>query len=330
MFQRSLFISQARLLAACGLLALAACGGGGGDDGPDIPPEAARVVITDANAPRVSIEAIQGVQLNSDSGGITASDSSATAAAQRAVRMSVARTLGRSAALQARPLATIQAVTEACSDGGSTVIDGTLAQAGDSVTLTFNNCTEDGVTLNGSLRFTLVSVNDTGTAFTVDVVLTNLRATTGNVVERLDGSMRMSLDDSNPAQNTVTLSTPFIATERVVAGEVRASRSLRELTMQEVLDKATLDLTTTSAFVASGSFPELGDVSFRVQTVQALITPAQEVHPTSGVLRVTGANNTSALLTIGPDTVEIDVDNNGDGTVDTTLFLTWDEILAEL
>jgi hypothetical protein len=328
MLQRSLFISQARLLAACGLLALAACGGGGGDDGPDIPPEAARVVITDANAPRVSIEAIQSVQLNSDSGSITASDSSATAAANRALRSALARTLGQSAALRARPLATVQAV-EACPGGGTVRDDGTLTQAGDSVTLTFTNCAEDGTTLNGSLRFTLVSFNDAGTVFTVDVALTNLRATTGNVVERLDGSMRMTLDNSNPAQSTTTLSTPFIATERVVAGEVRASRSLRELTMQEVLDDTTGSL-TTAAFVASGSFPELGDVSFRVQTVQVLFTPLQEVHPTSGVLRVTGANNTSALLTIGPDTVQVDVDNNGDGTPDTTLFLTWDEILAEL
>jgi hypothetical protein len=329
MLQRSLFISQARLLAACGLLALAACGGGGGDDGPGIPPEAARVVITDANAPRVSIEAIQSVQLNSDSGSIATSDSSATATANRAVRSVLARTVGRAAPLRARPLATVQAV-EACSGGGTVSDEGTLAQAGDSVTLTFNNCTEDGATLNGSLRFTLVSFNDAGTVFTVDVVLTNLRATTGNVVERLDGSMRMSIDNSNPAQDIVTLSTPFIATERVVAGQVRASRSLRELTMQEVLDNATGNLTTTSAFVASGNFPELGDVSFRVQTVQALVTPVQEVHPTSGVLRVTGANNTSALLTIGPDTVQVDVDNNGDGTTDTTLTLTWDEILADL
>lgn len=327
MFQRSLFISSARLLAACGLLALAACGGGGGDDGPDIPPEAARVVITDTNAPRVSIEAIQGVQLNSDSGTITASDSSATAAG-RVVRGALARTLGRSAPLRARPLATAQAV-ETCSGGGTVNVDGTLQKAGDSVTLTFSNCAEDGTTLNGSLRFTLVSFNDTGTVFTVDAALTNLRATTGNVVERLDGSMRMTLDDSSPTQSVITLTTPFIATERVVAGDVRASRSLRALNMQEVLEDAG-SVTTTSNFVASGIFPELGEVSFQVQTVQALFTPAQEVHPTSGVLRVTGANNTSALLTIGPDTVEIDVDNNGDGTVDTTLVLPWDEILAEL
>ena len=51
--------------------------------------------------------------------------------------------------------------------------------------------------------------------------------------------------------------------------------------------------------------------------------------PSSGVLKVSGANNTSLTLTaLSSTSVRIDVDTNGDGVFDTSTSKTWSEIAA--
>jgi hypothetical protein len=45
-------------------------------------------------------------------------------------------------------------------------------------------------------------------------------------------------------------------------------------------------------------------------------------------LLVEGDSSTARLIAVDAENVRIQIDNNGDGTVDDTLEMTWDELLT--
>lgn len=317
MFNRSSAVARAGLGVAL-MLSLVGCGGGGGGGGgTPLPPEAARITLSADNAARVSLEAVQAAQTSGDNADAANGGTSSSAArVNRAVRGALARS-------SSSPVGPLE--TEACTDGGSLTFTGFLLAIGDSTTVTFNDCNEDGIVANGTMRLTLVAT--TQTSGTLDVTLTNYQEAEGDLVERGNGAMRVTFTDE-PQQSTISTSSDFFTIERLVAGEPRASRNVRDLESQDV--ETATGLTSTTSFVASGTFPELGEASFRVDTVTPLVTPIGQDHPTSGQLRISGAGGSNALLTVGADSVEIAIDTDGNGTVDQTIESTWDELLVAL
>jgi hypothetical protein len=332
MFHRPFSTAPAALCAA-GLLLLSACGGGGdANDGQAPPVEAARVSISAANAPRVTAEALQAAQASGFASGSLEGGGSADIEANQVLGSTLARVLkpARTAGRVA-PLAT-KVTTELCSGGGNVTTtittNGAEQQPGDSIGVTFDDCTERGIVFDGSLQMVVSALNETTISFTATT--TDLQATVGNVAERSSGSLTLSLNFGDLDQVSFSATSDLFTVERSVGGVLRSSRSLRGLDLQQGISLVDGTVSISADFTASGLFPDLGEASFQVVTVAPLVIPPDEVHPTSGQVKVTGGNGSSITIIVGADSVQLQVDANGDGTVDQEIVRSWDQVLADL
>lgn len=308
---------------------LAACGGGGGGAAPIT--QAPRVQITSENAPDVSAQAIDagGAGSVGSFGSVTGSQSAAT--------KTLAAFAGRASkqALGARALATATK-TFACSVGGSFTLTATVANpnagpaAGDGLTATFNNCQEAFGTANGTLSMTFVQIDSAQTYVIADATLTTFTVSVGNVAERANGSIRLTSDERSATQTITEVSSGGFTFERLVAGQVRATRTLIDYQYRSVETNATGDSSETFSYTATGSFPRLGEVSWQANTTASVVTPGNALHPSSGAGKVTGASGRSVAITVIATGLHLDIDQTGDGVVDVTRDLTWAEVDALL
>jgi hypothetical protein len=280
---------------------------------------------------------LQAVNAGSSAAGGVAGQSEPAAAALKdsPAFKSAANALQRLKNIDRRSQATASQ-TFACPGGGSFTVTVTVAgvslQAGDTIRIDFSNCAEAGVTTVGSLSMAIVAVGGTDAAplVTADVSLANFEATVAGLAERTNGTMRITIDDTNSATTQVAFSSANITTERLRNGVVRATRSLSNLNVRESLNNATGQTTTTAAFIASGNFPRLGQGSFEVQTVQPIVRNGGALRPSSGQIKIFGASNASVLATVVATGMQLDIDSDGNGTVDSSRTLTWTEIDALL
>jgi hypothetical protein len=194
--------------------------------------------------------------------------------------------------------------------------------------LALDNCREAGTLTSGSLRMAIISIGGTANnpVLTADATITDFVSTEGNVSERSNGRFRVTVDESNPASTAVTLLSDNMSAQRLVGGQLVASRTLTNLSLREVINDTTGQSTATSAFVATGNFPGLGEGSFQVETLQDVITPGGAARPSTGRIRITGAANATIAATVVPTGVQLEIDRDGNGTVDVTRVLTWAEV----
>jgi hypothetical protein len=332
------FSSLARWASlAAASAAFVACGGGGDDSAGAAPPVAARIAVSATTAPPLSAEALQAVNVGSSAAdGVTGqSDTASGSIKDSPAFKSATQALQRFKSIDRRSQATTS-VSLPCSGGGNYEITITLAgtslQAGDTIRIVFRNCVEAGVTTVGSLSMAIVIIGGTDLAplVTSDVSLADFEATIAGLTERTSGTMRITVDDTNSTTTLVTFSSTNITTQRLRNGVVRATRTLTALNVSELLNNATGQTTTTAAFVASGSFPQLGQGSFEVQTRQPMVRDGGALRPRTGQIKIIGANNTSVLATVLATGMRLDIDSDGNGTIDATRTLTWAEIDALL
>lgn len=328
-----LLVRTTCLLSAVALLgSLVACGGGGGDVVQPPPPVAQRVVLTTANAPTVAAEALQAAAVGGASAGGVAGPTAAPSTAPLA-----AATKALTALKQTRLQAT-SSQTFSCTGGGSFTVTVTVAgsqlAAGDTIGIVFAACKEGIAIANGSLSLRVVSISGTASnpLVTFDVSAQDFDSTVGPLSERTNGTLRITVDDTSDAVSVVTATSDRISTERRVNGTLRASRVLSALNLRESIVAATGQSTGTVALIASGTFPRLGPdaVSFQVETLQPIVTNEGAAHPSAGQIKVTAANNASIVATVLATGLRLEIDRDGNGTIDETRELTWAQVDAEL
>lgn len=316
--------------------ALAACGGGGGDDASTAPPPvAARLVISSTNAPSVTAEAMQAISATgSATGGVAAQgDGSARSGSLGKIKNAAGKAAAQLKSIDRRSQAT-QSQTVACSGGGSFTITlniaGAVVQGGDTLTITFNNCSELGTTSNGALAMQIVSVSGTGSALvlTTDATLTDFSVVDGPITERTNGTMRLTIDDSRADQTVITASSNNITSERRRGSELLSTRSITAWNMLSVSSDSSGLTSTTNNLVATGRFPVLGEGSFQVETLQPIVNNLTSPYPTAGRIRVSGANGSNLVATVQSTGLLVDVDADGNGTADSSRTFTWAELEA--
>jgi len=332
------------MLCSAGVWGLAACGGVDTADAPVAPVASPAVVISQANASRVSTEALQAVAVNLAS--VRASEGSSAAAAAASVTPLSSRQALVAMALRKAGGVTAQATTQQqfnCTGGGSVVVTLTATAAavlapGDTLDFAFSFCKEGDVITNGALKLKLVSFDSAATGGTLEVydtVATNLDQTAGGVLERQNGSVRLSLDDRLiderlAGQLDISASSTTSSVERRINGTSKTTRSIQNLSLSRIDVQSTQRSVSFVSFTASGPFPTLDDVSFKVETITAIVIPAGTFQPTSGEIKITGANNTSVIIRIGADTVSLEVDADGNGTIDAIIQRTWTQVFTDL
>lgn len=328
------------LLPAVALAALAGCGGGGGgsSDGGGGDTIAPAVVITADNAPAVAAQAIDAGSTGfvGDSIGLTGVQ------AQADGRGAAIATGWRAAAKALRGVRAIPQLvgvqidaTVNCPGGGTLSITGDVASEaalsiGDSVTLAFSRCVAEGGRVDGTLSFTVTAVNGDDTLLGATATARDFSATAFGITERVDGALSLRIDETDPALSVLRVTSTRLDFDRIVAGRVRASRTLFDYDYRGVTTVSTGVTDERLSFVASGTFRVIGEASFTVETLQPVSTPSGAEHPSAGVLRVTGAEGGTLTATVIADGLRIEVDDDGDGSIDTTLVRTWVDLDAAL
>ncbi len=328
------------VLCSAGVLGLGACGGVDTADAPAAQVAAPAVVVSQANAARVATEALQAVAMSLASVRATEGSGAAAAANIGSRKALVAMALAKAGGVTAQAT---QQQSFNCTNGGSVAVTLTAAalavlQPGDTLDFAFSFCKEGTVTTNGALNLKLVSIDAAaagGTKEVYDTVATDLDQTVGGVLERQNGAVRMTFNDELiepriPGElETLAISTGSTV-ERRVNGVSKTTRTLQNL---DVFRKDVQDTKTSTSFVsftATGTFPTLGEASFQVSTITAIIIPAGTFQPTSGEIQITGANGTNVIIRIGADTVLLEIDTNGDAKADALLQRTWVQVFGDL
>ena len=329
-------------LALCCALSLSACGGGGGSPGntnnPGAPaPVSTLSTITATNATDIAAAAYAGTTAVSESS--SALSSILTGVSVGGANIGVvtpALRLIRNAYPRAKAqLLTGVTMTEACSGGGSLTIEANLrneqmASNGDTITMTANNCVEDGDTANGKLSTTLSNVsgdvfNSWNWAATMDTTLTDFAITSSGETVSVNGDMKIALTQTNSTTSALVLSGKALRTTVKRNGVTVDTFTLADYSMTGSTRGTTV--TSAASFAMSGSASGLGQFSFTVKNLQPFVSTGGAM-PTSGSLVVNGAASSVTLTVASTSGVRLDVSAKGDGAIAQTNTLSWMAFLA--
>ena len=326
-------IKTLRLLCVptCGML-LGACGGS--SDGGPLPVDYA--TITGNNA-----AAIAGVVLGSSleggpigeyarllalSGSISPLPSSVGVS-----QVGAALTTAKSIIAPRAPLpfdAPIAPTTSPCSVGGSVTLSGDISStqtltAGDTIVFEFDACDDGVIVVAGTFEMTITGFSGdfvSGTfAFDVDAMLTDFHVTENGVTSpSIDGTVSIGLDITSAPSLGLTVNA-----DTLTVSQGFAAHSLEMFTLTETSDSTTGAYTLTMAGRAT-STDFMDAVDF---TTPVALQSLDGGNPFTGRVEITGnAGATIAVIVLDSASVRLEVDEDGDGTVDQFIDTTWDSL----
>ena len=323
----------------CCVVVLAACGGGGGGGGGGSTP-AVPLGISAANAPAVSGATYDNGQLVFTASALSsaATGVSASSPAQRFDLARFARAqLTKLAGVQSNGVvvATGAQVTKSqpCGSGGSVAVtlddlDGNnKLSAGETIKADFTNCVESGLTLNGSFTLNAVSLagdpSQSGAGpynITVDFTFSGLSVVETSNTFLINGGFRLGL----VTNDRITLNSS------ISGASLTATVNSDNTTLSNFADTLTENSTTGAySYTSKGTLYSSklgGTVTF--ETIASFQGVGSD-YPSSGVMKVTGANQTSLQFTaVDSGNTKLEVDTNGDSAFEATINKTWAEIDA--
>ncbi|MBI5141802.1 MAG: hypothetical protein HZA20_06365 [Nitrospirae bacterium] len=314
------------------LFTLSGCGGGGGSStGSGTTPTA---TITQENAATLAATAIVGseaVYTSSSAGNDTTAKATVSNANTRRFNLAdfsrmmlgeIEHSAGGQVSGKAAPK------TGVCSSGsadvGYTDTDGNGQQSiGDTFTATFISCNIEGAVINGSMSITLTNVSIGGGSSSMSATI-NLSSFTvsegGNTVSMNGGYSFSSTVSLSPMQATIHLSSSSLT-----VAVNSTSTTLSDFSMTATVNNSSYSYQTSGAISSTG----LGGIIV-FQTTTPFVGPvgSGDGFPTSGSLKVTGANNASVTITVSGTVVNVAADINGDGTNDFSTNTTWDALTS--
>jgi hypothetical protein len=314
------------------LVALSACGGGGGSGSTSTPVQTSSLTtITAADAPKAASNGYAAANAISQSSSLTSAVTGVTIAPAGVGVVTPMLDLVKHAVSQngARLLAGVT-VSTACAGGGSMTVDATLHSQttlsnGDTMSVTANNCVEDGSTMNGTVSISVSGVsgdvvNGSTGAVTLDMRFNGLNVATGSTNEVLGGDMKIAVNATSETDVALTISGNSLQVTEQHAGTTVATRTLAGYSLTGGLHGTTV--TAAANFAVSGNANGLGQFAYTVQSVQPLVTTTTSDVPTSGSFIVNGAAS-SVTATIVPTGVRLDYSAKGDGVITQTSTVSW-------
>lgn len=319
---KSLYTSTITTLA---VVLLAACDGSS-DGGFSPPVQTAPVEITAANAAVVTSDSLNAASVASDMGdlagpGMWSGLGKLPVAGVSKILDPVFEVSGGSITLDCLVSGTYTVTASIANPGTITV--------GDTVNAIFADCDDgEGEVLDGVMDITITAF--TGSMETgffqlgMSVLLDNLSMDDGSEVGPAvaDGNFNLSVN---------TLSYPVTTT--AVTGDllslVAAGRSLtmRDFSSEQQLDEGMFPVSYT--MVASGAVQSSrfeGEASY---VTIATFAGSGDSYPYEGVMLITGAANAGIWVTALDElNVRVEIDYDGDGAVDETRNITWEDAIS--
>ncbi|MGL6111536.1 MAG: hypothetical protein ACRC2B_15710 [Rubrivivax sp.] len=318
--------SLSAVVVAC-TLALTGCGG---DD--DSTPQPTLTAITEANAAQVSSVVYRAASVlfdvASSSGSLPVGAVVSAASARPGSGLGLASfAAGQLKSVTSRSLpaasGAVGAVTQetfACAGGGTVTelfddADSNGEESiGDSLTLTFVNCVEEGQTANGVLSFklTLVSANSIGGQSTFG----NFVLSDGTDVIRANGGFNLIVTENAGVSEVYE-----IAGDSLTSSLNGDEHTLTGFTGSAATDFALGNVTYT---FKGGVADTSNGIAVNAETVSAFVARLADDHPGSGTLISAGAGKSQALLEVLSSTlVRISADPEGDGSFTAPVEWSW-------
>jgi len=311
---------------------LAACGGGG-DAGPSPVSERPSVALTAANYEVAGKEVLGG----SSNAGTLADFSGFLTGTQVSAGMTFPQFVQKKypIALQAiKQPAYLSGVevseSEACSGGGSVRYSGSVRDeynpsSGDVITITANNCREDGAVLNGAMTMRISSVNGNIDSYpfslTIDASTNDFRASAGAATYQSSGSMTMSVANASFSSGELSINIPSMVSS-VSSGGKTDTFQYANYKMVMSVRASTVSMTMNGGLTV----PSLGGNSVTIQTLQPFASTTG--YPTSGVAAATTASGGKMRFTASSGSrVLIELDAANDGVYEVSKLVSWNEVL---
>lgn len=324
------------LIMIASSLLFAGCGGGGGGGGvvPPVTSPGPTVAITSNNAVEVAkvsydtaLESGEfadlsgtGLFISSTPGSFSKLDSAIAASAK----------IGGSSSESQVP---IPPQTTACADSGDVTVSGEIADpitptltVGDFFEIDYNNCDDgfgdvtDGLVRMDVEAFTGALANE---AFdlTATFTLGNLQIRTGQDVLTSDGAVSATIDTTNALSVFTGISGQLMTLDRNQSSEqmTNFTSSMTVDVSQQVATYIRSASGTLDSSELSGVIEYSTPVNFQGLGID---------FPNAGEFLVQGAASSLRLIAVNNVDVRIEIDTNGDGSVDETIVTTWAELSA--
>lgn len=323
-------MNWARLSVLGASLAIAACGGGGDAFGGGSQPSAS-FKIDGSNAVAASRTSYNAAVDSSDMAGIggAAGFSAGTPGGFQAaahVRNASGRILDVISYVPFGPDVFPCAVGQGTFTlSGDIAVPGTLTP-GDTFRIEYDFCDDGaGEVVDGLIDLTVVDFSgdllNQLYLLAMDGVITDLQVATAADSVTGNGDATVTLD---------TLQAPFV--EASVSGtNLRmdanaSSETLRNYTSRQTFDGNQVPAEYTLAASGTLSSTQLpGDVTYGTGPG---FVGLGENYPYTGVLVVRGDASSARLVAVDDQNVRIEIDTNGNGTIDDTIEMTWDELVG--
>ncbi len=319
-------VAFAALLSACG----------GSDDSPPPSNGTQSVAITSTNQSDVARAVVNSgfsfaLVANEAGNGAQESQPAAAAAArvlQRVLHQAVSERRSIASAT-AHPQAG-SSETDPCGVSGTLtsnwndVDNNGQLNAGDILTANFLQC-QDSPTLsiNGTLAITLTGT-PTEADFTGNAVFQGVVVVYNGVTFTMNGAVALDEQDGDTISDS-----SFTVGSAGLTLAIASSSYSDSIAFDPGMVAASSFLTGTSSLTLTGSFvaQSIGG-RVAITTPQPLFQEANAAYPSQGQVLIAGASGSTLLVTVLNTTqLQLQVDANGDGTVDGTTTVTWASLI---
>lgn len=195
------------------------------------------------------------------------------------------------------------------------------ATTGDTFTLAFNSCNEDGAVLNGSMSVSSIVLTQTSpTAYTFSGAITISNLSYVDIHD--SGSINGTMTFAESSNDSITV-TSMLNVSSLVATEGSETLTISNLAATVIQN------TSTDAYSISISDGIINSAGLGGTVTIRTLTPLQAIgtaYPHAGSLKMTGASSSITVTAVSNTDVRILVDSNNDGVADGTIDKTWSEL----
>ncbi len=328
------------LLPIVSALTLAACGGGGsgGNNGGSVTPTAAlnssNQTVAAQDTTSTSFMPLLGTQTLT---GARTQDESLLFGVARAQLDKLPGYLAGATSSSALTGA-VQGQLLYCTYGGTLSVNvqdadnNGLVSAGDTITISGNNCSEPEGILNGALSFAVNSVNGSFGSNTYSAGMTMafydftlsgpLFSATAN------GNLTLSMSASGVNTASAAVSTSYLSVSGTYGGFTRSRTLSNYSAAMNQAPHAVYGHVNSYTFNGSMTSSALASGTITFATATPFVTYGTDYYPSSGALVISGASNTRLRLTAQSNSqVWLDLDANGDGIYELETLVSWNTLM---